>query len=66
MKKYVTLLALLLLIPLSVNNLQAQERIRIMSLNMDQGQDNTLDSICRFINKFSPDVVGIQEMDMQE
>ena len=64
MKKYVTLLALLLVLPLSMNTIHAQERIRIMSLNMDQGQDNTLDSICRFINKFSPDVVGIQEMDI--
>lgn len=42
----------------------AQDRFRIMSLNMDQGQDNTLDSIACFILKYNPDVVGLQEMDM--
>ena len=44
--------------------MNGQDVLRIMSLNMDQGQDNTLDSIARFILKYNPDVVGLQEMDM--
>ena len=64
MRNYLTLLIFLFVLPLSLTTIHAQERIRIMSLNMNHGQDNTLDSICQFINKFNPDIVGLQEMDM--
>lgn len=44
--------------------LYAQDILRVMSMNMDAGRDNTLDSIASFINKYHPDVAALQEVDM--
>ena len=55
---------LLIYVTCTVIFLNAQDVLHIMSLNMDAGRENTMDSIALFINKYNPDIVALQEVDM--
>ena len=61
MKKNTIILGFLAFASLTIT---AQNHFRVMSLNIDRAQENTLDSIGRFIIKFSPDAIALQELDM--
>jgi len=61
MKKYFVYIALLLL---QVQIIRGQDTIRIMTINIDQGVDTTLQYIGEVIRSYNPDLVSMQEVDM--
>lgn len=42
----------------------AQDTLRIMTINVHQGSDTTLQAIGEFIKQYHPDLVALQELDM--
>lgn len=44
--------------------MQAQDTIRIMTFNIDQGSDTTLQAIGEVIRSYNPDFVALQEVDI--
>lgn len=45
--------------------LAAQDTIRVMTININQGADNSLEEIGKYIKKYNPDLVALQEVDMR-
>ena len=43
--------------------ISAQDTIRIMTLNIHQGSDTTLQAIGEYIKQYNPDLVALQELD---
>lgn len=62
MKKLI--LSIIVLLVFAQLAVQAQDTIRIMTFNIDQGADTTLMAIGEVIRSYNPDFVAIQEVDM--
>jgi len=61
MKKYLYIFALVVACATTV---YAQDTIRVMTINIHQGSDTTLQAIGEFIKQCNPDLVALQEVDM--
>lgn len=47
-----------------LSTVYAQDTLRIMTININQGADTSLQAIANFIREVQPDIVALQELDM--
>jgi len=53
-----------MLVCLMASAIYAQDTLRIMTINVHQGSDTTLQAIGEFVKMYHPDLVALQELDM--